>query len=151
MHAGPRTPESRVVRRGRVLVVDDPLEGRRLAHVLLEHNVVPVGSGADALAVIAVGRPYDIVLCGVMLRDMSGVEFLSHLWRDHPGQAERLIFVRRGDVSPMLEYLLEGVPNLCLEAPIDLDGLRGLIERRVPRSSPLTSSVTAPPSGFRFT
>jgi CheY-like chemotaxis protein len=42
-------------------------------------------SGAGALSVIAAGRPYDLVLCDVMV---------------------------------------------CIEVPFDMDGLRGLIERR---------------------
>jgi len=131
MNASPRRIESGTIRRGRVLVVDDEaFEGKRLAAALVEHNVVAVGSGADALAVIAVGRPYDLVLCDVMLRDMTGVEFLSRLLRDHPDQAKRLVFMARRQLSPVLQYLLDGVSNLCVELPLDLDGLRGLVERR---------------------
>jgi hypothetical protein len=33
-------------------------------------------------------------------------------------------------VSPVLQYLLDGAPNLCIEVPFDMDGLRALIERR---------------------
>jgi CheY-like chemotaxis protein len=131
MNDSPRKIESGTMRRGRVLVVDDEAcEGKRLAATLLEHSVVAVGSGADALAVIAVGRPYDLVLCDVMLCDMTGVELLSRLRRDHPGQAQRLVFMARRQLSPVLQHLLDGVPNLCIEVPLDMDGLRALIERR---------------------
>ena len=131
MNASPRRIESGTIRRGRVLVVDDEaFEGKKLATRLLEHNVVAVSSGADALAVIAVGRPYDLVLCDVMLCDMTGVELSSRLRRDHPDQARRLVFMARRRVSPVLQYLLDGVQNLCIEVPLDIDGLRALIERR---------------------
>jgi CheY-like chemotaxis protein len=131
MNASPRRIESGTIRRGRVLVVDDgAFEGKRLAKALIEHSVVAVGSGADALAVIAVGRPYDLVLCDVMLSDMTGVELLLRLRRDHPRQARRLVFMARPQLSPVLEYLLDGVSNLCIEVPFDMDGLRALIERR---------------------
>jgi len=124
------------MRRGRVLVVDDEaFEGKALAATLLEHNVVAVSSGADALEVIAVGCPYDLILCDVMLRDMSGVELLARLWRDHPDQAQRLVFLVRAQLSPILQYLVDGVPNLCIEVPFDMDGLRALIERRTRTSS----------------
>jgi CheY-like chemotaxis protein len=133
MSTSPRRIERGTIRRGRVLVVDhEALEGKRLVGALVEHNVVAVGSAADALAVIAVGRPYDLVLCDVMLRDMTGVELLSRLRRDHPGQAQRLVFMTSRQLSPVLQYLLEGVPNLCIEMPFDIDGLRALIERRTP-------------------
>jgi CheY-like chemotaxis protein len=114
-----------------LLVVDDKaFEGKALAATLLEHTVVAVSSGAEALANIAEGYPYDLVLCDVMLRDMSGVELLSRLWRDHPDQAKRLVFMVRAHVSPVLQYLLDGAPNLWIELPFDMDGLRALIERR---------------------
>jgi CheY-like chemotaxis protein len=128
MTGSPGRIESRTLRRGRVLVIDDgAFEGKRLAQTLSEHTVVAVSSGADALAVIAVGRPYDLVLCDVMLSDMTGVELLSRLWRDHPGQAERLVFMARRQLSPVLQYLLDGVSNPCIEVPLDMDGLRALI------------------------
>lgn len=131
MNAGPRGIESGTIRRGRVLVVhDEAFVGKSLAQTLIEHSFVAVSSGADALAVIAVGRPYDLILCDLMLRDMTGVELLSRLWRDHPGQAQRLVFMASRQPSPALQYLLDGVANLCIEVPLDMDGLRGLIERR---------------------
>jgi CheY-like chemotaxis protein len=89
-----------------------------------------VSSGAEALAVIAAGCPYDLVLCDVMLGDMSGIELLARLWRDHPDQAQRLVFMVGAHVSPVLQYLLDGAPNLCIEVPFEMDGLRALIERR---------------------
>jgi hypothetical protein len=70
-----------------------------------------------------------------MLRDMSGVELLARLWRDHPDQAQRLVFLVRAQLSPILQYLVDGVPNLCIEVPFDMDGLRALIERRTRTSS----------------
>jgi CheY-like chemotaxis protein len=132
MNASPRRSESGTIRRGRVLVVsDEAREGKELAAILLEHSVVPVSTGADALTVIAAGFPYDLLLCDVMLHDMSGVELLSRLWRDHPDQAQRLVFIARVQVSPVLQYLLDGVPNLCIDVPFDIEGLRALIERRI--------------------
>lgn len=131
METNVRRIESGTIRRGRVLVVgEEALETRRLADALIEHHFVVATSGAEALAVIAEGRPYDLVLCDVMLRDMTGVELLSRLWRDHPAQGQRLVFTTRGQLSPALRYLLDGVPNLCVELPFDTDALRGLIERR---------------------
>jgi CheY-like chemotaxis protein len=115
-----------------MLVVDDQsIVGEELTRVLIEHDVVAVSSGEEALATLAVGRPFDLVLCDVMLRDMNGVELLARLWCDHAQQAERLVFMVGPKVSPVLQYLLDGISNLCIERPLDMDGLRALVDRRV--------------------
>jgi CheY-like chemotaxis protein len=135
MNRSTRKLESWTHRRGRVLVVDDDKTrlGRRLAEVLLEHDFVAVRSGADALAVIAVWRSFDLVLCQLVLRDMNGLELFSRLCRDHPDEAERLVFMAHGASSQL--HLLDGVSNLCIDVPSDMDGLRALIERRTRRPS----------------
>jgi hypothetical protein len=43
----------------------------------------------------------------------------------------------RPEVSPVLQYLLDGMENLCIEVPLDVDGLCALIERRTRASSAL--------------
>jgi DNA-binding response OmpR family regulator len=134
MNVSPRRIESGTIRRGRVLVVDDEARlGRKLSDVLIEHDFVAVRSGADALAVIAVGRPFDVVLCHLVLRDMNGLDFLSRLWREHPDHAERVVFMAHNGSSHL--QLLDGVANLCIVVPSDMDGLRALIERRMRRPS----------------
>jgi CheY-like chemotaxis protein len=135
MSAGSRRMESGTFRRGRVLIVEnEELEGRRLTETFIEHEFVVAGSGGIALALIAMERPFDLILCEVMLCDTTGVELLSRLWRDHPGQGQRLVFMTSRQVSRALQYLLDAVPNLCIESPVDLDGLRALIERRTQTS-----------------
>jgi CheY-like chemotaxis protein len=136
MNANPRRIEGETARRVRVLVVvNEALDGKKLAEMLAEHDVVAVSSGADALAVISVGRSYDLVLCDLMLSDMGGIELLSRLWCDRPDQAERLVFMSNPQVSPVAQYLLSGISNLCIDVPCDIDGLRALIERRARRPS----------------
>jgi CheY-like chemotaxis protein len=134
MNRSTRELESGTNRRSRVLVVDDEeLLGRRLAEVLSEHDFVAVRSGADALAVIAVGRGFDLVLCHLVLRDMSGLEVLARLRRERPDQAERLVFMTHSGSLQL--RLLDGVSNLCIDVSSDMEGLRALIERRTRRPS----------------
>jgi DNA-binding NtrC family response regulator len=124
------------VRPGRVLIVDDQaLVGRELAKNLPDHEIVAVECGEDALAVIGAGQHFDLILCDVIMQGMNGTAVLGFLENEHPTQAERLVFMADRMVSPIVQYLLDGVPNLCLERPLDLDGLRALIERRI-RSVP---------------
>jgi two-component system, NtrC family, sensor kinase len=133
MNSGTRDLESGTMRRGRVLVVDEEARlSKELAEALVEHDFVSVRSGADALAVIAVGRSFDLVLCALILRDMSGMDILFHLCREHPDQAGRLVFMAHSGTSAK-PHAFDGVSNLCIDVPSDMDGLRALIERRMRR------------------
>jgi DNA-binding NtrC family response regulator len=115
-----------------VLVVDDEsFVGNALAWTLSEHQVIAVPSGKDALDLLSGGRRFDLVLCDVMLSDMTGVELLASLQRADPSQAERVVFMARARLSPVVRYLLDGISNLCIEMPCDIEGLRALVERRI--------------------
>jgi hypothetical protein len=46
-------------------------------------------------------------------------------------QAARIVFITGGLLLPQVRALLDSVPNTCLEKPLDLEGLRELIRRRV--------------------
>jgi len=71
---------------GRVLVVEDESRvGAMLRDVLVELGYIvelAVG-GAEALQLVPVFEP-DVVLLDLMMPEMSGVEVLDHLRRDHP-------------------------------------------------------------------
>jgi len=132
MTGGPQKTRSGTrVRPARVLVVDDgAVIGPEVAAILDSEHVVSVECGEDALALLFAGQSYDLILCEVMMAGMTGPEFLAQLEADHPTQAERLVFMTDRIVSPVVQRLLEGVSNLCLERPFDAEGLRSLVERR---------------------
>jgi DNA-binding response OmpR family regulator len=68
----------------RVLVVDDDRLEQRLLEVMLTPEgvvVVPVGSGEEALELIALAPP-DLILLDVLLPGMDGFEVVTRLKRD---------------------------------------------------------------------
>jgi CheY-like chemotaxis protein len=139
MADGPQKTRSGTrVRPARVLVIDDgAILGDEITAILNTEHVVAVECGEDALALFKAGQCFDLVLCEVMMPGMNGPDLLAHLEADHPAQAERLVFMTDRIVSPVVQRLLEGVANLCLERPFDIEGLRSLVERRkmLPRAS----------------
>jgi CheY-like chemotaxis protein len=132
MSGGPQKTESGTrARIGRVLVINDaPQVGDELKLSLSDQHVVCVESGEDALALVAAGRWFDLILCEVMMQGMNGIEVLASLEDAHPDQAERVVFMTDRLVSPVVTHLLEGTHNLCIERPFDAEGLRSLLERR---------------------
>jgi CheY-like chemotaxis protein len=124
-----------------VLVVDDePLVAESLRLVLSDEFVVSATTQPEqALAGIASGDSFDVILCDVMMPIMNGVELRNRIEGISADQAARIVFITGGIVRPEVRALLEGVPNSWLEKPIDLEGLRELIRRRVRSASWLPS------------
>jgi len=126
-------PSGTRVRPGRVLVIDDePSLGAALKRVLSDENdVVVVTDAAAALEKLARGDRYDVVLCDLMMPDMDGIDFHRRLSAAQPEEADRVVFITGGAMTARVDAFFRRVSNLLLEKPIDLDGLRALIERRV--------------------
>ncbi|MBI5497132.1 MAG: PAS domain S-box protein [Deltaproteobacteria bacterium] len=115
-------------RRGRILVVDDePLVGAATRRTLAdEHDVVPVASGAEALARLE-EEPFDLILCDVMMPEMSGEELYEALVQRFPEHAAKMIFMTGGAFTPRAAAFLERVPHKRLHKPVDADDLKALI------------------------
>ncbi len=119
--------------RARVLVVDDEvLVAESLRRVLSdEFAVSAITTPQEALDRLAGGDSFDVILCDVMMPVMNGIELRERVQAFAPEQAARIVFITGGILVPQVRALLESVPNAWLEKPIDLEGLRDLIRRRI--------------------
>jgi CheY-like chemotaxis protein len=138
----PRTASGTVPRRARVLVVDDErMVAESFRRILSdEFAVTAITEPEQALAWITSGETFDVILCDVMMPAMNGVELRNRIEGLAPDQAARIVFVTGGIVMPEVRALLERVPNAWLEKPIDIDGLRDLIRRRLRGAAWIPSS-----------
>jgi signal transduction histidine kinase len=127
--AAPPPPESqRPVRRGRILVIDDePLIAAVIRRALAEHEVLAVTDGRAALARMEAGERFDVILCDLMMPNLSGMEVYAELLRIARDQAERVIFVTGGAFSAQAQAFLERVPNIRVDKPFDSQALRTLV------------------------
>jgi len=118
--------------RARVLVVDDEAPIRRsLQRVLREHDVVTVGSGREAKALLERDARFDVVLCDLMMPEMTGMELHAWLTTQHPSLAERVIFVSGGAFTPSAAEYLERVKTPQLQKPFDTSRLKALVAERM--------------------
>lgn len=125
----PAPPAVAAGRRGRILVIDDeaPL-GRMFNRVLGgEHELVIHRSAREALDRIRTGERFDIILCDLMMPEVTGMDVHAEVVRLAPEQAARMVFVTGGAFTPRAREFLEGVPNPRLEKPFDPQSLRGLV------------------------
>jgi len=112
-------------RRGKVLVIDDePFITRVLQKGLSRHDVVVASQARDALARIAQGETFDVILCDLMMPEISGIDVHEYLVREHPAIARRVVFMTGG-------AFLSSVPNARIDKPFSLAQIAQLVDRQV--------------------
>jgi signal transduction histidine kinase len=125
--------EPALPKRGRLLVVDDePMVGRAIRRMLgKEHDVVLAGRGSDAIDAIKGGEHFDVILCDLMMPDVTGMDLFEVLSRDMPAEADRIIFLTGGAFTPAARAFLEKLPGRWLEKPFDPNKLRAALRERI--------------------
>jgi PAS domain S-box-containing protein len=120
-------------RRGSVLVVDDE---ESLAQALrrflsVEHSVTAVYRARDALDLLELGTRYDVILCDLMMPQITGMELHAEVARLDPAQAARFVFLTGGAFTPSAREFLIATTNRRIEKPFDLKDVRRLVNELI--------------------
>jgi CheY-like chemotaxis protein len=120
-----------VGRRGRILVVDDEvLVLRSVTRILSkEHDVTALGTAAEALALCVGGAPFDLILCDLMMPEMTGMDLHRELSRLAPELAARMIFITGGAFTEKARSFLTQTPKEQIEKPFQAANLRAIVQR----------------------
>jgi CheY-like chemotaxis protein len=112
-------------RRRRVLVVDDePLLAAALVRMLSgDYDVESTIDPQEALARLASGQRYDVILCDVCMPVVTGVDFHDEVARHEPVQASRIVFITGGVTDAGLAERLDALPNAVLGKPLERPAL----------------------------
>jgi CheY-like chemotaxis protein len=120
-----------------VLVVDDEvLIGRVLTRTLGQFADVEVAnSGAQALRAIgaarAAGYRFDLVICDVMMPEMSGPELFARVKETDPETAAAFVFVTGGaSIENQASVAATGVR--CMHKPLNVEEIRALLGPSLP-------------------
>jgi two-component system, cell cycle sensor histidine kinase and response regulator CckA len=119
--------------RGRVLIVDDE-EGIRTTLMRLlrrDHEILTACSGIEARALLERDRDFDVILCDLMMPEMSGMELHAWLVETAPALARRVVFITGGAFTPRASEYLAQAGNPRLDKPFDTPRLRTLVSRLV--------------------
>ncbi|HUQ05725.1 MAG TPA: ATP-binding protein [Kofleriaceae bacterium] len=131
--------------RRRVLIVDDDRPvAAAVALELEDHDVVVAGSGREAFEILRRDPAFDVVLCDVMMPELSGVDLYNWLRPIEPQMLERFVFMTGGAFTARAEQFLRDIPNPRLDKPFHPDDLRRVIASvpRVTRPDPSISIRT---------
>ena len=131
---GPRPsppPPLEAGRRPRVLLIDDEAHlGVTLSVGLREQaDVVAVRSGREAVRMLAADPAFDLILCDLMMPDITGVDVFEEVNRARPELAGKFVFMTGGAVTDRARRFLEEIPGQRLDKPFRLEQVEALLRR----------------------
>ncbi len=122
-------------RRHRILVVDDEVQlGRLIKSFLADYDVTVANSGAEGRTNLDTPPPFDLVLCDLMMPDVTGMDLYEHVERTRPELCSRFVFMTGGAfTSPAVAFLdaVTAKGNACVEKPFRIDGLVATIAAKL--------------------
>jgi CheY-like chemotaxis protein len=113
----------------RVLVVDDDATVCMLYAAMIKTGgwaPTVASSGQEALGMLTDGQRFDVILCDMMMPEMSGPQFKARLARLIPAQGDRVVMM---STDPDLQALALRLHGLFLAKPPSRTSLAKLIER----------------------
>ncbi len=119
--------------RGRILLVDDDPSLREVMKPMLEkeHDVIAAVSGEDGKRILEQDMTFDVVLCDLMMLNVSGMDLYDWLIKLNPNLAKRMVFMTGGAFTRRSREFLQQISNVCLEKPIKSDKLAVIVRNLV--------------------
>lgn len=126
----------------RILVIDDeaPIL-MAVRRALKQYDVITAQSGREALDWLATHdalgvdhedyEPVSLILCDLVMGDMTGISFFQHLQAHRTALAHRVVFMTGGAFTPEIRSFLHSVPNAVLHKPFDAKTLRWMVGQKL--------------------
>jgi PAS domain S-box-containing protein len=129
----PAPPVSPAQLPGSVLIIDDDvLVSRSMMRMLRgSHRVVLAPSAEHALDVLTADPNFDVVICDVMMPEMSGIELFRRVSERWPHLTSRVVFITGAEFTPRVVDFLASVPNPRMTKPVQSNALIELVHAMV--------------------
>ncbi|MFO0722373.1 MAG: PAS domain S-box protein [Myxococcota bacterium] len=112
----------------RILVVDDDRDiGTALGRLLADHDVVLRTSAKDALELLRQDAAFDVVLCDLMMPDMTGMELEAVLAREFPALGAATLYMTGGAFTDAAKAFVASHSGRLIAKPFDAEGLMNAI------------------------
>jgi signal transduction histidine kinase len=112
----------------RVLVVDDEAQVLELLRRTLRgHELVLASNGKEALERLAANPRFDLILCDLMMPELTGMDVYRHVCEQYPALKERIVFITGGAFTPDTKRFLQEVSNQVVTKPFELNSIRSLV------------------------
>jgi PAS domain S-box-containing protein len=124
--------------RGRILIIDDEPMILNVTRRALggQHDVTTATGGKEGLNRIQSGERFDVIVCDLMMPDLTGMDLEAALERIAPDQAGRMVFLTDGAFTSPARAFLDRMSGSMLEKPFDPRALLALVNERLLRAEP---------------
>ncbi len=124
-------------RRARVLAIDDePMLVTAYQRMMRKtHDVVPVVGGEAALELLRTDRTFDVILCDLVMPQVSGIDVYRSVEQTYPELAPRFIFLSGGAYTASARAFLEASGARCLDKPVEVPTLVAIISEALERDT----------------
>jgi PAS domain S-box-containing protein len=114
---------------GRILVIDDePLVAEAIQCMLAAvHDVVTHTNAKDALARIVRGERFDLILCDLIMPEMTGMDLYQQVLEHAPDAVSSIVLMTGGAATPLARQFMDSVPNPRIQKPFGQKALRDTI------------------------
>ena len=118
-----------ILNRKKVLVIDDePMILKLIQRTLADdYEVVTKESSLEALGFLKTQSDFDIVLCDLMMPEMTGIELFEKVGDEMPDIAEKFVFMTGGAFTPTAKRFLSTNVNKLLDKPFTPIGLKSFV------------------------
>lgn len=113
-----------------LIIEDDQLLRKALSHFLLEsaYTVSSAANGQEALDLLAHNKAMDVILCDVLMPEISGPTFLLKIKKLFPNQMPKIVIISGVREGEAFMKQLDVSYDYFLEKPIDIPRLKEVLK-----------------------
>ncbi len=118
-------------RKQRILLVEDERNMRTVLKALLSarFEVVTAATGAEAQRILEADGEWDVVLCDLLMPEVTGMDLFDWLETHRASLCERVVFMTGGAFTARARGVLERTPGRWIEKPFEFETLAALLDR----------------------
>jgi DNA-binding NtrC family response regulator len=139
---------ARILDRGgrrRILILDDDRRvAAALALELSAHDVVVTDSGWAALEILRCDQDFDVILCDVMMPELSGMDVYESLRLLDPALLDRVVLMTGGAFTTQASQFVSRVATPMIEKPFHPGQLDAIVHALEPARSVAGSRGSSP-------
>jgi signal transduction histidine kinase/CheY-like chemotaxis protein len=136
-HHPSQPPSAAAESKLRLLVVDDEVAiGRTVSTALTDgFEITTATSGREALERIGGDSAYDVVLCDLMMPDVTGMDLYERVAENWPTLARAFVFITGGAFTERARAFVDRVDLPVVEKPFEPQALSALLRSRARKTA----------------